>query len=562
MKHLKAERTFTHGIAEAAAYIYKKEKLSAATHSISETEVAENLDKFDAATKAVSAELEKLAADSAIFEGHLSIANDIALLESVSAKIKEEKQNVELAVQNTIEEFSTMMSMIDDPYMKERAVDILDVGDRFMHALQGKDFGGLDDIHKPVIIIAEDLTPSDTSNMNFEFVKGFITEEGGVTSHVAIIARSLGLPALVGVSGILEAVTDRDQILFDAESGDIYINPDAEKVAELSKKADDEANEKARLMHDLELPTATSDGKSLKVYGNIGSTEELKLAMQYKLDGVGLYRTEFLFMDSDHFPTEEEQFDAYKTAVEELQNELIIRTLDIGGDKGLCYYEFEAEENPFLGWRAIRMCLAEKDIFKVQIRALLRASAFGPIKVMIPMIISVDEVRAVQALIEECKDELRKADIAYNEHLPIGIMIETPAAVMMADELAQEVDFFSIGTNDLTQYILSVDRGNKRVEKLYNSYHPAVLRAIHQVIKAANEADIEVGMCGEFASDPRITEVLLGFGLDEYSMAPGETPKIKDKIRHLNFAKAKELAEKVLKCKTTEEVNKVIGLSK
>lgn len=561
MKHLRAERTFTHGIAEAAAYIYKKQKLSAATHSITEVEVEENLAKFDEAIKEVSAALQKLAAESAIFEGHLSIANDIALLESVSTKIKDGKQNVELAVQNTIEEFSAMMSMIDDPYMQERAVDILDVGDRFMHALQGKAFGGLGDIEKPVIIIAEDLTPSDTSSMNFEFVKGFITEEGGVTSHVAIIARSLGVPALVGVNGILGTVTAQDHILFDAESGDIYINPDADKVAELSEKASHEAAENARLMHDLELPTVTLDGKSLKVYGNIGSTEDLKKAMKYKLDGVGLYRTEFLFMDCDHFPTEEEQFNAYKTAIEELKKELIIRTLDIGGDKGLSYYEFEAEENPFLGWRAIRMCLIEKEIFKAQIKALLRASAFGPIKVMIPMIISVDEVRAVKELVEECKDELRKANISYNDHLPIGIMIETPAAVMMADELAGEVDFFSIGTNDLTQYILSVDRGNKRVEKLYNSYHPAVLRAIHRVIHAANKAGIEVGMCGEFASDPHITEVLLGFGIDEYSMAPGEIPRIKDKIRHLDFTKAKELAAKVLKCKTTEEVYQTIGLS-
>lgn len=563
MKHIRVTRTFTRGIAEAEAFVYEKEELTAAKYQINgEAEISENIELFEKAVEAVSKDLSVLAEDSAIFAGHLSIANDIALKEMVLGKIKDEKQNVELAVENAIEELSAMMAGIDDAYMQERAVDIKDVGARFMAALQGKDFAGLDHIQKEVIVIADDLTPSDTSSMNFDYVKGFITERGGVTSHVSIIARSLGLPALVGAGTILDNVETGDQILFDAGSGDIYINPDQQTRDNLLAKSKADAELKAQIEAKMDLPATTEDGKTLKVYANVGSAEEIKQAMKYKIDGVGLFRTEFLFMDNTDFPSEDEQFNAYKEAVETLQGELIIRTLDIGGDKALPYYEFDVEENPFLGWRAVRMCLEKADIFKTQLKALLRAAVYGPIKIMIPMIISVNEVNQVRELVEECKTELAAAGIEYADDVPVGIMIETPAAVMMADALAEVVDFFSIGTNDLTQYVLAVDRGNERIEHLYNSYNPAVLRAINQVIKAANNAGIEVGMCGEFASDANITEVLLGFGMDEYSMAASETPLIKEKIRNLNYAKAQELADKVLACSTTEEVYQLLGIEK
>lgn len=561
MKQLKVKRTFTRGIAEAEAYIYEKVKLTAAQNSLaSEAEIEADLGRFDKATEEVSADLERLSEESAIFAGHLSIANDIAFRETVISKIKDEKQNVELAVENTIQEFSAMMAAIDDAYMQERAADILDVGERFMFALQGVELSGLDHIKKPVIIVAEDLTPSDTSSMNFDYIKGFITEKGGVTSHVSIIARSLGLPALVGATGILENVEAGDDILFDAESGDIYINPEETIKHELLVKAEGEAKLKADALAKADQPVVTRDGRELKVYANVGSTEEIGQAMKYKIQGVGLYRSEFLFMDNSHFPTEEEQFVAYRDAVQELKGELIIRTLDIGGDKSLPYYEFEAEENPFLGWRAVRMCLCEVEVFKTQLRALLRASAYGKIKIMIPMIISLEEVRQVKALLEECKAELKAEGLAFNPEVELGIMVETAASVMMVDDLAQEVDFFSIGTNDLTQYILSVDRGNKKIQSLYNSFHPAVLRAIHKVISAANRAGIEVGMCGEFAADQNITEVLLGFGLDEFSMAPGETPLVKERLRKLDYTKAKALAEKVLACKSADEVYELLGM--
>ncbi|MGB4610869.1 MAG: phosphoenolpyruvate--protein phosphotransferase [Saccharofermentanales bacterium] len=561
MKHIKVARTFTRGIAEAEAYVYEKEELTAAKHLISsEAEISENIESFEKAVEAVSKDLSELAEDSAIFAGHLSIANDFALREMVLSKIKDEKQNVELAVENAIGELSAMMAGIDDAYMQERAVDILDVGSRFMAALQGKEFAGLNHIQKEVIVIANDLTPSDTSSMNFDYIKGFITEKGGVTSHVSIIARSLGLPALVGASTILENVKSGDKILFDAESGDIYINPDQQIRDDLIEKAKADAELKAQIEAKMDLPAITEDGKTLKVYANVGGAEEIKQAMKYKINGVGLFRTEFLFMDNTDFPSEEEQFNAYKDAIEALNGELIIRTLDIGGDKSLPYFEFDHEENPFLGWRAVRMCLEKSDIFKTQLKALLRAAVYGPIRIMIPMIISVNEVNQVKELIAECKAELKAAGIEYADDVPVGIMIETPAAVMMADALAEVVDFFSIGTNDLTQYVLAVDRDNKRIEHLYDSYNPAVLRAINKVIKAANNAGIEVGMCGEFASDANITEVLLGFGMDEYSMAAGETPIIKEKIRNLNYAKAQELANKVLKCATTEEVYQLLGI--
>ncbi|HHU52893.1 MAG TPA: phosphoenolpyruvate--protein phosphotransferase [Clostridiaceae bacterium] len=561
MKHIKVARTFTRGIAEAEAFVYEKEELTAAKYLINgEKEIAEHIELFEKAVEAVSEDLSELAKDSAIFAGHLSIANDIALKEMVLSKIKDEKQNVELAVENSITELSAMMAAIDDAYMKERATDILDVGSRFMAALQGKEFAGLDHIKKEVIIIADDLTPSDTSSMNFDYVKGFITERGGVTSHVSIIARSLGLPALVGAATILENVNTGDKILFDAASGDVYVNPDQQTRDNLIEKSKADAELKARIEAKMDMPATTEDGKTLKVYANVGGAEEIKQAMKYKIDGVGLFRTEFLFMDNTDFPSEEEQFNAYKDAVEALNGELIIRTLDIGGDKSLPYFEFDVEENPFLGWRAVRMCLEKADIFKTQLKALLRAAVYGPIKIMIPMIISVNEVNQVKELVEECKAELKAAGVDYADDVPVGIMIETPAAVMMADALAEVVDFFSIGTNDLTQYVLAVDRGNERIEHLYNSYNPAVLRAVNQVIKAANNAGIEVGMCGEFASDANITEVLLGFGMDEYSMAAGETPIIKEKIRNLNYAKAQELADKVLACATTEEVYELLGI--
>ncbi len=560
MIQIKAARTFTHGIAEGKAYILRKKELIAADHFLGDEEVESELNRFSEAIEKVTESLTELAEQSEIFAGHLSIANDFALHEAVQEKISDQKMNAEMATDQTIGEFKAMMEAIDDEYMRERASDIGDVGRRFMLALKNETSGELTDIHEPVIIVAEDLTPTDTSVMDFQYVKGFITAKGGVTSHVSIIARSLGIPALVGVDEILEVVSEDDFILFDAGSGEIWLNPDADLREAMMEKAREEAREAEEIQAKSALPATSVDGRTVKVYANIGSVQDAKNAMEFKIDGVGLFRSEFLFMDNTDFPTEEEQFNAYKEAVEIIGNEVIIRTLDIGGDKDLSYFKFEKEENPFLGWRAIRMCLSEKKMFKTQLRALFRAAHYGPIKIMIPMVISVEEVEEVRAIGEECKAELRAEGLPFNENTPIGIMVETPAAVLCADALAKHVDFFSIGTNDLTQYVLAVDRGNKKIEDLYNTFHPAVMRAIAQVIKAGNEAGIEVGMCGEFASNEHATEVLLGMGLDEYSMAASETARVKERIRGLDFAQAKEKAARVLQCARVSEVYEVLGI--
>lgn len=562
MNQIKAARTFTHGVAEGKAYVLRKKELVAAENYLRDEEVDSELARFTEAVEAVTGSLAELAEKSDIFAGHLGIANDFALHEAIQEKISDQKMNAEMATSLTIEEFKAMMEAMDDEYMRERAVDIADVGRRFMLALKHESSGELTDIHEPVIVVAEDLTPTDTSAMDFQYVKGFITAKGGVTSHVCIIARSLGVPALVGVSEIMDLTQSGDYLLFDAGTGDIWFNPTEELRRDMLAKAEREASEAEAIQARSTMPAVTVDGRQVKVFANVGSVQDVKNAMEFKIDGVGLFRSEFLFMDNTEFPTEEEQFKAYKEAVETVGHEVIIRTLDIGGDKELCYFKFDKEENPFLGWRAIRMCLSRTDMFKAQLRALLRASHYGPVKVMIPMVISVEEIEQVKALGDECKAELRAEGIPFNEDTPLGIMIETPAAVLCADVLAKHVDFFSIGTNDLTQYVLAVDRGNKAIEELYNTFHPAVMRAIAQVIKAGNEAGIEVGMCGEFASNKDATEVLLGMGLDEFSMAASETARVKERIRGLDFAKAKAKADKVLQCTRVSEVYEVLGIEK
>lgn len=560
MKIIKADKTFTHGIGEGKAFVLQKSEKKVASYTVSEGQTEAEISRFKDSAEKVQADLAELAETSPIFAGHLSIAGDFALHETVIDKIKSEHKNAEMALDETIMEFKAMMEAMDDPYLRERGADFADVGERFLKVLRNEESSGLSDFTEPVVIVAKDLTPSDTSVMDFDYVKGFITEEGGVTSHVCIIARSAGIPALVGVKDITREVSSGDELLFDASSGEIFINPDEESKKTLRERAkrEQEANEAVRARS--KMPAVTKDGHEVKVYANVGSVKDVEAALEHNIDGVGLFRSEFLFMDNTHFPTEEEQFEAYREAVTLLGKEMIIRTLDIGGDKELCYYSFDREENPFLGWRAVRMCLCETEIFKTQLKALLRASHFGPIKIMIPMVISLEEVQAVQALIEECKAELDSAGQPYNKEVPVGIMAETPAAVLTADILAEHVDFFSIGTNDLTQYVLAVDRGNKKIENLYNSFHPAVLRAIYQIIQAGLKAGIEVGMCGEFASNPHAAELLLGMGLEEFSMAASETAAVKDIIRNLSYAEAKKKAEAVLACATAAEVYEVLGI--
>ncbi|NLG03961.1 MAG: phosphoenolpyruvate--protein phosphotransferase, partial [Clostridia bacterium] len=412
--------------------------------------------------------------------------------------------------------------------------------ERLLMAVKGISANPFDAMDRPGIVVASDLTPSDTIQMNKNLVLGFATQFGGVTSHVSIIAKNLGLPALVGVSDLMHNVQQDDEIILDATGRKVILNPDEETkkfYQDIIYKANEEKEFYAKLKN---VPATTKDGKTVEVCANVGNIEDINFAKEFGFDGIGLFRSEFLYMENSHFPTEEEQFEVYRKAVIVAEKYVIVRTLDIGGDKALSYFEFEKEENPFLGWRAIRICLEMTDIFKTQLRALLRASAFGEIKIMYPMIISEEELDTANALLEECKRELDAEGKAYNKDIRVGVMIETPAAVLCAPELAKKADFFSIGTNDLTQYITAVDRGNKRIAHLYNSFHPAVLRAIKMVINAGHAAGIPVGMCGEFASDENATKLLLGMGLDEFSMSASCINRVKALIREMNF---KELSK-------------------
>ncbi|MDO4297437.1 MAG: phosphoenolpyruvate--protein phosphotransferase [Lachnospiraceae bacterium] len=559
MKRLYAPKTASRGIVTGKVYVKQEVNLEPCGDKIPEELVQAEVNRFLKTKEEVKAELEVLAEKNEIFGAHLMMADDFTLEEGVVSKIRVEYLNAELALSQTVEEIAAIFDMMDDAYMKERAADVKDVGKRFMANLKGVQAGDFSDIQEPVILVARDLFPSDTARLNLEYIKGFITQEGGVTSHVSIMAKGIGLPALVGVEGILEAVDNGTLLCMDASTGEIFVEPDEETLAEYRTKQQEYESWQKMLEQVSQLPAETTDGRRVSICGNVGNVEDVQNAVNHHVDGIGLFRSEFLYMESSHFPTEEEQFEVYRKAAELCPEELTIRTLDIGGDKELPYYEFDEEENPFLGWRAIRISLDMKEMFKTQLRAILRASAFGTIRIMFPMIISVEELRGAKAVLEECKAELAAEGIDFDAGIQAGMMIETPASVLMAEELAEEADFFSIGTNDLTQYLLAVDRGNKRISGMYNSFHPAVLRAIAKVIRAGHAAGIKVGMCGEFASDAKASVLLLGMGLDEFSMSSGEASNIRYTIRNLSYARAQEKAGKVQTCRTIEEVMGILG---
>lgn len=530
MEQIRVEKTASRGIVVEKVYMYLEPDLTPATGTIADDQVQAEIEKFEAAKNAVVEELGQLAEKNEIFAAHLEIANDFMLQDGVESKIKDSKSNAEQAISNTIDEFAMIFASMDDEYMKERAADVRDIGKRMMAVVKGVKLPDLGVLTEPVVVMAKDMYPSDTVKINPALVKGIITEEGGVTSHVSIIAKSLGIPTLVGVKGILSKVDDGEYICMDAGEGIIVVKPDEDTEKEyLDKKAAYE-QERARLEGLRNTPAVTKDGKRIYLCANVGNVQDIRNALPMNIDGVGLFRSEFLYMQNTHFPTEEEQFVVYKEAAELASQELTIRTLDIGGDKELSYYEFEKEENPFLGWRAIRISLDMKDMFKEQLRAILRASAFGHVRIMFPMIIAMEELKNAKALVKECMKELDERGQAYDKNIEMGMMIETPASVMLADEFAKEADFFSIGTNDLTQYILVVDRGNKKIAKMYDYFNPAVVRAIKQVIEAGHKEGIKVGMCGEMAGDQKAVELLLDLGLDEFSMSAGSIDYVREQI--------------------------------
>jgi phosphotransferase system enzyme I (PtsI) len=489
-----------------------------------------------------------------IFQAHLLVLADPELISAVENKIANEKINAEAALDATVEQFATLFANMDNDYMKERASDIRDVGSRILKNLLGIDSVNLAQLDEEVILIADDLTPSDTAQVNKDKVLGFATKIGGRTSHTAIMARSLELPAVVGVSEILDIVENGDQIIVDGVDGDIIINPTEDQLASYKNKAEEYEQRKARLAELKDLAGETKDGHRVELVANIGTPKDVKGALVNGAEGIGLFRSEFLYMDRDSFPTEEEQFAAYKEVAEKMDGPVVIRTLDIGGDKELSYLDLPKEMNPFLGYRAIRICLDRIDIFKTQLRAILRASAYGQVKIMYPMISALEQLRAANEILEEVKAELKAENIDFDENLEVGMMIEIPAAAMIADILAKETDFFSIGTNDLIQYTTATDRMNENISHLYQPFHPALLRLIKRVVEAAHAEGNWAGMCGEMAGDKRLTPYLLGIGLDEFSMSAVSIPEVKDGIRNMSLEEAKEIAQKALTFSTAEEV--------
>ncbi|WP_150139021.1 phosphoenolpyruvate-protein phosphotransferase PtsI [Candidatus Enterovibrio escicola] len=491
----------------------------------------------------------------AIFEGHIMLLEDEELEEEIIAFIKRNHASADYAIYRAFEEQALALESLDDEYLKERATDIRDIGSRFVKNALGLNIISLSTIHEEVILVANDLSPSETAQINLDYVQGFITDIGGRTSHTSIMARSLELPAIVGTIDITKRVKNGDMLVLDAINNKIVINPIEKELTKFKAIRDDYMVEKEDLAELKDLPAITLDGHQVAVCGNIGTVKDCKGVNRNGAEGVGLYRTEFLFMDRDSLPTEEEQYNAYKdVAIAMKDYSVIVRTMDIGGDKDLPYMDLPKEANPFLGWRAVRISLDRRDILRDQMRAILRASAHGKLRVMFPMIISVEEIRELKKAIEEYKVELCAEGLVFDEKIEIGVMVETPAAAAIAHHLAKEVEFFSIGTNDLTQYTLAVDRGNEMISHLYNPLYPAVLTVIKQVIDASHKEGKWTGMCGELAGDERATLLLLGMGLDEFSMSALSIPRIKKIIRNANYFDVKAMAEKALEMPTAAEI--------
>ena len=492
--------------------------------------------------------------ESEILLGHAVMISDPSMSGEMFSMI-DAGQCAEAALTGVCDMFYGIFSTMDDEMMKQRASDIADVKVSILKKLLGVKDIEIGKVPKGTVLVCKDLTPSMTSQIVKENVAGIITEVGGPTSHSAILARALEIPAVLSVPGIVDLVEDKDAAIVDGTAGDVFINPEGDVLAKYVDKREEFIKKREELKKFIGKETLTADGDKLEIFCNIGTPKDAKKAMECDGEGVGLFRSEFLFMDNTHLPTEEEQFEAYKEALETMQGKtVIIRTLDIGGDKDIPYMDFEKEENPFLGFRAVRYCLANPDMYKVQLRAITRASAFGKAKIMVPLVTTVDEVRAVKKLVAEIKEDLRREGIPFDENIEVGCMTETAASAAIADLLAKEADFFSIGTNDLTGYTMAVDRGNAKVAYLYSAFQPAVLRSIRQIIAAAKEAGIPVGMCGEAAADPLMIPLLMSFGLDEYSVNPVLVLTARSIISKWSKAEVDALAEKVMAMDNIEDV--------
>lgn len=514
------------------------------------------IDTFKSETAAMAENIRKNIGpkEAEIMEGHLAMIADPTMAGEMT-KMIEAGQCAEAAVTAVCDMFIGMFSKMEDDMMRQRASDISDIKISLLKLLLGIEDVDISKVAPGTVLVAHDLTPSMTSQIVKDNVVGIITEVGGKTSHSAILARALEIPAVLSVPNITELVHDKDTAIVDGTEGDVYINPDGDVISKYVIKREEFVKAQAELKNFLGKKTVTADGTEVELFCNIGTPKDAKKAVECDGEGIGLFRSEFLFMDRPHLPTEDEQFEAYKEAVETMKGKtVIIRTLDIGGDKDIPYLGLEKEENPFLGYRAVRYCLSNSDTYKMQLRGILRASAFGKVKIMIPLVTCVEEVRAVKALVEECKNELKAEGVAFDENIEVGCMVETAAASLIADMLAKEADFFSIGTNDLTQYTMSVDRGNANVAYLYSAFQPAVLRSIKNIIEAGNKAGITVGMCGEAAADPLMIPLLISFGLNEYSVNPVLVLTARSIISKWSKEEADALAAKVLSLTTEREI--------
>ena len=562
LKGLAASR----GIAIAKAYRLVEPDLSIVKKVVENVE--EELKRFQMALESSKTELEdirekaqvELGADkAAIFEAHLLVLSDPEFVSPIGDKIKLEKVNAEYALKEVADRFITMFEQMDNEYLKERKADFRDVSKRILSHLLGVQIANPSMILEEAIIVAEELTPSDTAQLNRTFVKGFTTNVGGMTSHSAIMAHSMGIPAVVGTKMATTEIQHGDLIIVDGIKGEVHINPTREVIAKFEKKQVRFEEKKAKWAKLINEQTITSDGHYVELAANIGTSEDLESVINNGGEAIGLYRTEYLYMGRNELPSEEEQFNSYKAVLEGMDGKpVVVRTLDIGGDKDLPYLNLPKELNPFLGFRAIRLCLEEQDLFRTQLRALLRASTYGNLKIMFPMIANLDEFRAAKAIIEAEKKDLLDKGIEVSDKIELGIMVEIPSTVVMADLFAKEVDFFSIGTNDLIQYTMAADRMNESVSYLYQPYHPAILRFIKMVIDAAHTEGKWVGLCGEMAGDEIAIPLLLGMGLDKFSMSATSILKVRSQLLQLSKKEMESLVARTLQMGTSKEVIEAI----
>ncbi|EGQ0376803.1 phosphoenolpyruvate--protein phosphotransferase [Staphylococcus pseudintermedius] len=550
------------GVAIAKAYLLVEPDLSFSNEKTDQPEA--EVQKFNEALYNSKIELtkirnhaeEQLGADkAAIFDAHLLVLDDPELIQPIEEKIKNESASAPQALTEVTQNFITIFESMDNEYMKERAADIRDVAKRVLAHILGVELPNPSIIDESVIIVAHDLTPSDTAQLNKQYVQGFVTNIGGRTSHSAIMSRSLEIPAVVGTKSISESVQQGDMVIVDGLTGDVIVNPSDDEIKAYQHKRESFFADREALKQLRDEPSKTLDGHEVELAANIGTPNDLEGVHNNGAEGIGLYRTEFLYMGRDNMPTEDEQFEAYKKVLESMEGKrVVVRTLDIGGDKELPYLNLPEEMNPFLGYRAIRLCLDQPEIFRPQLRALLRASAYGKLNIMFPMVATIQEFRDAKALLLEEKENLKQEGVEVSDDIELGIMVEIPATAALADVFAKEVDFFSIGTNDLIQYTMAADRMSERVSYLYQPYNPSILRLIKQVIDASHQEGKWTGMCGEMAGDETAIPLLIGLGLDEFSMSATSILKARRQIKDLSRTEMVQLADRALNCATVDEV--------